>query len=160
MQLKKKKKFQSLGLKVELYSLSIFWIKKEEVLSGALHAQDNAFTHPTLPFQREKYRSGGFVFNRTVRLFAFIYAPDLSKATKLRKTESILIEKGFVLFAFPVGGTFFDKGQGSFFIILSTNNPLKRLVACPPEVAIIINHCLRGYVAACLNGKRGVSHNS
>ena len=101
-------------------------------MSGALHAQDHAFIHPITPFQREKYKSGGFVFNRTVRLFAFIYAPDLSKATKLRKTESIFIEEGFVLFAFPVGGAFFDKGQGSFFIILSTNNALKRLVACSP----------------------------
>ena len=129
-------------------------------MSGALHAQDHAFIHPITPFQREKYRSGGSVFNKTVRLFAFIYAPDLSKATRVRKIESILIEKVFVLFSFPVGGTFFDKGQGSFFIVLSTNNTLKRLVTCSPEVAITINHCLRGYVAACLNGKRGVSHNS
>ena len=141
-------------------SKPFFLSKKEEVLSGALHAKDQTFKHPTIPFQREKYSSGGSVFNKTVRLFSFMYAPDLSKATRVRKTESIFIEKVFVLFSFPVGGTFFDKGQGSFFIVLSTNNTLKRLVTCSPEVAIIINHCLRGYVAACLNGKRGVSHNS
>ena len=109
-----------------------FWIKKEEVLSGTLHARGHSFKNPITPFRREKYRSGGSIFNKTVRLFAFIYAPDLSKATRVRKTESIFIEKVFVLFSFPVGGTFFDEGQGSFFIILSTNNTLKRLVACSP----------------------------
>ena len=112
------------------------------MLSGTLHARDHIFKHPTISFRREKYRSGGSVFNKTVRLFAFIYAPDLSKATRVRKIESILIEKVFVLFSFPVGGAFFNKGQGSFFIVLSTNNTLKRLVTCSPEVAIIINHCL------------------
>ena len=141
-------------------SKPFFLSKKEEVLSDVLHAQDHIFNHPTIPFQQGKYRSSRSVFNKTVRLFSFMYAPDLSIAARVRKTESIFIEKGFVLFSFPVGGTFFDKGQGSFFIVLSTNNTLKRLVACSPEVAIIINHCLRGYVAACLNGKRGVSHNS